>query len=429
MATRKTGAYELAARCRRVGWTVVQSRSIGGGFKVTCPDKFVVQLHLTPSDTNGHKVAERLLNAHGLAEAEATCEKEQRQIAAEKTQRQREAVQARTAKLATQSKAIRTAAGPYAAPEPIDLEWALAEHPAPSMRWVIIHPEDAKALLGRNTDNRTMKERTTDHYYRVVVAGLWRLTHQGIAMDTRGILQDGQHRLKACVMADEPITCAFFVGMDPDNFKAIDEGALRTASDLLGKLGEVHQPTAAGMARLLIAYRDSNPRFTFRNKTPNQVVVDTFVGEADMLRAAVHWAHSVSQRAKLVKTALAAARFLLFERNGADNPYVAAYLNGLVTGLKGTSRVALDEDDPRLAMRQWVENRREKGMRTSSFDQMSVILLVWNYVVIDHRPRHIRWLDSSPIPQPRLCSPTGEAPSAVPPLLAGEVDTTLALAA
>ena len=43
-------------------------------------------------------------------------------------------------------------------------------------------------------------------------------THQGIAFDENGVLQDGQHRLCAIVSANKPVDMMVTSGLSPDNF-------------------------------------------------------------------------------------------------------------------------------------------------------------------------------------------------------------------
>ena len=52
-----------------------------------------------------------------------------------------------------------------------------------------------------NSVNRKISEPTVQSYAMDMKNGRWTLTHQGIAFDTEGNLQDGQHRLWAIVFS------------------------------------------------------------------------------------------------------------------------------------------------------------------------------------------------------------------------------------
>jgi hypothetical protein len=48
------------------------------------------------------------------------------------------------------------------------------------------------------------------------------VTHQGIALDTDGVLIDGQHRLAAAVEADQPVDMLVITGVDAATFDVLD---------------------------------------------------------------------------------------------------------------------------------------------------------------------------------------------------------------
>jgi hypothetical protein len=135
------------------------------------------------------------------------------------------------------------------------------------MRWVNVTPDMAsKILTDHNGDNRPLSPDTVRYYRDLIVAGMWHLTHQGWAFDIRGMLQDGQHRAAAIVEAgdvsQEPIRVpvAVFVGMPLENFKAIDEGRLRTAKQLFSKAGEKNATCLQTCVRLVHYHRDGDAR-------------------------------------------------------------------------------------------------------------------------------------------------------------------------
>lgn len=420
MGSRLSGIHALAARCRKVGWKVTQPPSVSGGYRVVCPDKFVVVIHGSYSDRQAIHNVTKTLNEHGLAEAEAHAQQEHEETKAARLAQGRKDAAAKAAQLERQAALISRAAGPYGGPEEIPLEWFLAEHPAPWMRWAIITPEIAAALLERNTDNRPMRRRTVENYKR---AKKWYLTHQGMAMDTRGVLQDGQHRLQACVETKRPIVVAFFVGMPVENFKAIDEGQNRTGADLFGKDGEIDVNLLSTTVRLVAASREPFPRAFLKLKTANETLYDSFKGDPERLRVAVQWGRARAQSSKIVASALASARYLLLEANGQDNDYLEAFFNGLLSGTKGESRVLLDADDPRLQLREHLQRRREQGHRTAAHEQLGLIIWAWNGVVSGRRFRTVRWADfAGDIPAITVCRSSGRGASAPPELLHGEIN-------
>lgn len=66
---------------------------------------------------------------------------------------------------------------------------------------VKITPEIAKTYLSHNIHNRKIYQGLIDSYARDMSNGLWVLNNQGIGFDDKGVLIDGQHRLRAIVQS------------------------------------------------------------------------------------------------------------------------------------------------------------------------------------------------------------------------------------
>jgi hypothetical protein len=81
-------------------------------------------------------------------------------------------------------------------------------------------------------------------------AGRWRLTHQGIAFDTTGLLIDGQHRLWAIAEAKIPVRLRVFFNEPPENRQVLDTGERRSNKDVLKLSGEVGDITLKHLATL-----------------------------------------------------------------------------------------------------------------------------------------------------------------------------------
>lgn len=68
-----------------------------------------------------------------------------------------------------------------------------------------ITPQMAMDILeNRNPNNRNLSEATVQEYANDMKNKRWVVTHQGLAFDENGNLNDGQHRLWGCVFAEVP---------------------------------------------------------------------------------------------------------------------------------------------------------------------------------------------------------------------------------
>ena len=113
-----------------------------------------------------------------------------------------------------------------------------------------VGPELAFKWLEGNTHNRPINGGHVHRLAEEIKADRWRLTHQGIAFDTQGILIDGQHRLWAVVEADRPILTRVFYHEPPENRQVLDCGERRSNLDILTLTGQVGKVTAKHLATL-----------------------------------------------------------------------------------------------------------------------------------------------------------------------------------
>lgn len=429
MATRKADSQAIAARCKAVGWRV-DWNATSSHYKVFMPQgdctidgcNHIQQIHLSYSAKSALMLLEQDLNRHGLEKLEGKRAVQRDKDRKATLEEDRRKAQARSDEMVARAGSISRAAGPYAAPELIGLDWFIADHPAPWMRWAIITPELAKQILeATNFDNRKIVPSQVDFYAGIILSNQWRLTHQGMAIDRRRLTQDGQHRMLGIIKAGIAVPVAFFVGMDPDNFKVIDVHLARTAAQMLAKGDnpESNVSIIQSMSKLVIAYRDpADRRLAHGQKVSMQNILDTFADDAEMMREAVTWAAGAKSRAKTAPGPLAAARYLIQKKNGADNPYVQAFFRGYVTERKLDPQYALSPGDPRTRAREQFNNVRLRGKRMTGMEALAILLVAWNYVVQGNTRNHLAFRKGSSVPDVLMCSPLiGSTPS----LLQGEV--------
>jgi hypothetical protein len=95
---------------------------------------------------------------------------------------------------------------------------------------VRITPKMAREWLQTNRNNRHVNANKVSLYAADMMAGRWRLTHQGIAFDENGNLIDGQHRLLAIIKADCEVTMSVSTGVPNDSKWMFDIGNNRRGS-------------------------------------------------------------------------------------------------------------------------------------------------------------------------------------------------------
>lgn len=97
--------------------------------------------------------------------------------------------------------------------------------------YALVTPAQAAELMGRNTNNRRIKNRKIANYARDMRAGKWNADSSDIKFDENGSLVDGQNRLLACIEADVPFPTLVRTGLDPRARDHVDTGAARTTAD------------------------------------------------------------------------------------------------------------------------------------------------------------------------------------------------------
>lgn len=122
-------------------------------------------------------------------------------------------------------------------------------------RLVTITPAMAAEWLKCNTNNRPLKMQVVESYRRDMLAGAYRVTHQGIAFDRHGVLLDGQHRLRAIVAAGIAVTMLVTTGLEPEARLVVDTHAKRQTLDCIAiSTGDVLDATAVASVKLLCNY-------------------------------------------------------------------------------------------------------------------------------------------------------------------------------
>jgi hypothetical protein len=100
-------------------------------------------------------------------------------------------------------------------------------------RIMFVTPDDAvEWLKARPAKQRTVRPGLVAKYASDMAQGVWRLSHQGIAFDTDGMLIDGQHRLVAIATGGIGAWLYVTFGAPVISYEVLDGAATRTITDL-----------------------------------------------------------------------------------------------------------------------------------------------------------------------------------------------------
>lgn len=259
-----------------------------------------------------------------------------------------------------------------------------------------ITPTKASRWLQLNTANRPTSKPVVHSFAEVMRRGDWKVTHQGIAFDTNGVLVDGQHRLAAVVEADAAVDMTVFTSVPADTFDVLDTGKRRNAADALAIEGEKSTPVLASMLRTVWLYHH-RPDATWSGRTAtvtNRQILDT-LHEHPGVREYVVLGERTATETGMIKSAAAAASYLVDHANPQAD--LDPWWEGLLEG------AGLTRDDPRLRFRNtMLRMAREQASRTqrrrNTREHVALYLKAFNAWATGNSLHQLRYTAREPLP-------------------------------
>lgn len=181
-------------------------------------------------------------------------------------------------------------------------------------------PGLAAVLLERNPDNRNIRQTKVFQYEADMRSGRWAFNGEPIIISREGLINDGQHRLRALVEANTTMPMLFVFGVDREARLTVDQGAGRTAGDFLGMEGVENAAAAAGIARLVIAIERERYARLYRESSVTNIEVRKRVAADAEIAKAAHYAMTSykSTRAFAPPGVIGAAFYLLNDVHPSD---------------------------------------------------------------------------------------------------------------
>lgn len=279
-----------------------------------------------------------------------------------------------------------------------------------------ITPEMAEKWLTTMVTNRTPSEARVLEYAIQIDEDKWSLNGESIKFDAQGRLFDGQHRLRACVLAEKPFRSLVARGMDEGAFKTVDTGKTRTHADMFSVAGWAQNKNAASTAFVLYliagnkvgwkgptgarVQRGANDAISAKIRSmptaTSNVSREELLKFAEPLRdeitIALRFANACPAR-RLVPIPIIAALYHLFRaKNLAE---AERMFNDLGTGLE------LVRDDPVYALRERLISTRDGELKMRRWAVIGLLILCWNKRRAGERCKQLRVSDSEAFPKVR----------------------------
>jgi hypothetical protein len=253
----------------------------------------------------------------------------------------------------------------------------------------------ATNLLELNTANRAINGRKLNRLVAQMKSGQFENTGEPIIISAEGVLNDGQHRLRAVVEADLTVDMDVRFGIARRVFSKTNTGTSRTGSDVLAIRG-VSGGTIAPAVRLLILYRRGLPD-SIRDYVSNSEIDEAYQRFEGFQAVGKQVAARKFPRG--VRTAPLLTTAYLASCTPAKDRLVG-WLDTLATGV-GTGR-----SDPAYLLREHLMRGVDAavGTRESLVQRFGLMIVSWNAYSLGKgmSARELRW------------TPTGKMAAAFP---------------
>ena len=261
-----------------------------------------------------------------------------------------------------------------------------------------ISPKKAADMLEANTSNRPLAKATVHSFAEAMRRGDWLVTHQGIALDTGGMLVDGQHRLAAIIEADLPVELTVFTDVEPGTFDVLDTGKKRNAADVLAIEGEKSTTMLAAMVRTIWLY-ENRPDGSWSGGAAgvtNHQIVETLAAHP-RTRDFVPVGEQIAAETGMIKSAAGAAAYLTEQANKAKKAKMADWYEGIIDG------AGLGKGDPRLIFRKtmFAMARKQAGVvqrRRDTREHVALYLKAFNAWAAGESLTQLRFAAREPVP-------------------------------
>lgn len=224
----------------------------------------------------------------------------------------------------------------------------------------------AEDALSRNVGNRRISEMHVRIWEERYNKGRYRLTHQGIAFDREGYLNDGQHHLHGFQRSKSPgFWTSVTYNVDRASFAAIDGGILRAPAQLIDG-GNADKKAAA--ARMLLQY----PRISLpTQRVETEDVLEAYRALQEFIDPAVDMAGQVYRATKINIPMLAATLSVPMSTGYATNK-ILDFVAGVSEG------AGLEADDARLALRNRYTVEASHLNKSDRLSGAYFIIRAWN---------------------------------------------------
>jgi hypothetical protein len=245
-----------------------------------------------------------------------------------------------------------------------------------------ISPFEAQEMLGNGRKpNRRVNLSRVRRYARDMETGKWVVNGESIKIDEEGDVEDGQHRLLACVESGVSFQTYVIEGIPREHIHTIDQGQPRTLRGSLAIDGVEYTNLLPTFIRLTWLWERGLPLASPEGPSISEgrEVLDRHPGMADAAR----WADQIN-RSPIGRAAILGGLIYIFSR--IDAPAARAFYEGLLTGAN------LPPGNPVLLLRDRIlasKNTRQDAL--TSRELTALTIKAWNHFRAGNTIKLLKW--------------------------------------
>lgn len=234
---------------------------------------------------------------------------------------------------------------------------------------VDVDPRLAEEWLGKNAHNRDLRNRDVTRYATAMERDEWTMNGDAIRFDVNGNLMDGQHRLWAVIESGKTVTMLVIRGLPVESQETMDVGVRRSLRDALRLRGESNHTRLAASVSYHWKWTEGTVRIASSRPSIQQAIAH--LNKHPELRNAPNATNKLLRRIRMSSAMIDA---VWYELRALDADATDVFFETLATG------VALQQHDPRLVLRAWLERQSftQAGSRASALVTHAMILKAWN---------------------------------------------------
>lgn len=257
---------------------------------------------------------------------------------------------------------------------------------------VIITPVEASKLLEGNTRNRPIRQDHVNKLARAIQERRWRLNGSTVVISKTGKVLDGQHRLWACMLADQPFETILIRGVDDDAFTTHGDQLARMGSDLFAYYGVKNSKIVApAMTLLFFHLNEALGQIRNSNAQPSQdELYELFCNGHQRME-------EVAGQCVVFRDLLSpsVAAFFKYVFGGIDQEKAATFFEQLLYGAGPNPTVPIHH------LRRRLEADRARKAKLPRIEKMSLIIKAWNLHLAGAPCKALRWGFEEEFPQIR----------------------------